>query len=213
MLPFGSDSTMLSPRYLTIVRGNYLVCLAAWAIVPWKIEASALIFTKFLSGYGIFMGSVASIMIVDYWLLTNGNVFIPSLYDPRPTNEHYYYCKGWNLQACLAYICGIALPLPGFLGTLGVSVPLVATHLNELGWLLSFFVAGTVYFGICKIWPTKNQRLIKDLGLGWQEMSLRGEEVEVLEGIESREGGLVKGGLQSKGDEKIVVPDILVTGK
>lgn len=55
MLPFGSDSTMLSPRYLTIVRGNYLVCFMAWAIVPWKIESSAAVFTKFLSGYGIFM--------------------------------------------------------------------------------------------------------------------------------------------------------------
>lgn len=46
---------MLFPRYLTIPRGNYLVTFAAFAIVPWKIEASAAVFTKFLSGYGLFM--------------------------------------------------------------------------------------------------------------------------------------------------------------
>lgn len=55
MLPFGSDCTMLFPRWLNIPRGNYIVTFAAFAIVPWKIEASAAIFTKFLSGYGLFM--------------------------------------------------------------------------------------------------------------------------------------------------------------
>ena len=55
MLPFGSDCTMLFPRFLTIPRGNYLVTFVAFAIVPWKIEASAAVFTKFLSGYGLFM--------------------------------------------------------------------------------------------------------------------------------------------------------------
>lgn len=171
MLPFGSDSTMLAPRFITIPRGNYFVTVAAWVIVPWKILASAVVFTQFLSGYGIFMGSVASIMIVDYWILTKGNVFIDSLYDPKPTNKHYYYHKGWNIQAVIAYVCGIALPFPGFVGTLSANVPEAATHLNQVGWLLSFFVAGVVYYAICIIWPTRNQALVKKLGLKWEQMS------------------------------------------
>lgn len=55
MLPFGSDSTMLLPRFLTIPRGQLLALLLSWPLVPWKIEASATIFVQFLSGYGIFM--------------------------------------------------------------------------------------------------------------------------------------------------------------
>lgn len=69
MIPFGSDSTMLLPRFINIPRGQYLVEFLAFAICPWKILSSASVFTTFLSGYGIFMASVASIMICDCKLL------------------------------------------------------------------------------------------------------------------------------------------------
>jgi NCS1 family nucleobase:cation symporter-1 len=65
MIPFGSDSSMLLPRYLTIPRGQYIVEFLAFAICPWKILASAQVFTTFLSGYGLFMASVVAIMICD----------------------------------------------------------------------------------------------------------------------------------------------------
>lgn len=80
MIPFGSDSTMLCPRYLTIPRGQFLVECLAFAICPWKILVSATVFTTFLAGYGLFMASVVAIMIADYWLLTKGNVFVSYLY-------------------------------------------------------------------------------------------------------------------------------------
>ena len=66
-----------------------------------------------MAGYGLFMASVAAIMICDYWCLTNGNVFISHLYDGSKDNKHYYYHHGWNLQAVIAYLVGIALPFPG----------------------------------------------------------------------------------------------------
>lgn len=66
-LPFGSDATMLLPRYLTIPRGQYIATFMVWAIVPWKIEASAAIFVQFLSGYGIFMVR-RSFIVTGIWL-------------------------------------------------------------------------------------------------------------------------------------------------
>lgn len=65
MIPFGSDSSMLVPRYITIPRGQYVVEFLAFAICPWKILSSASVFTTFLSGYGLFMASVVAIMICD----------------------------------------------------------------------------------------------------------------------------------------------------
>jgi NCS1 family nucleobase:cation symporter-1 len=65
MIPFGSDSSMLLPRYITIPRGQYIVEFLAFAICPWKILSSASVFTTFLSGYGLFMASVVAIMICD----------------------------------------------------------------------------------------------------------------------------------------------------
>ncbi|KAF5871457.1 putative uracil permease protein [Botrytis fragariae] len=168
MIPFGADSTMLFPRFLTIPRGQYVVEFLAFAICPWKILASASVFTTFLSGYGIFMASVVAIMVCDYYALTKGNVFIGHLYNGTKANKHYYYFHGWNVQAIIAYICGVALPFPGFVGTLGASVSQSATNLGRLGWLLSFSVSFVVYFALCKIWPTPNQKLIKEMGLGWE---------------------------------------------
>jgi len=180
MIPFGSDSSMLLPKYITIPRGQFIVEFLAFAICPWKILKSAGVFTTFLSGYGLFMASVVAIMICDYWLLTNGNVFIAHLYDGSPANTHYYYHRGWNLQALFAYLCGIALPFAGFVGSLGASVSTPATEMGQLGWLLSFCTSFVVYYVVCKIWPTKNQRLIKELGMGWEEAGA--EEIVCVDG-------------------------------
>jgi NCS1 family nucleobase:cation symporter-1 len=38
MIPFGADATMLMPRYITIPRGQVIVALLAFAVVPWKVS-------------------------------------------------------------------------------------------------------------------------------------------------------------------------------
>lgn len=168
MIPFGSDLTLLFPKYFTIPRGQFIVEFLAFAICPWKILASASVFTTFLSGYGLFMASVAAIMIADYWVVTKGNVFVAWLYDPTSSNKHYYFNKGWNVQAYIAYVCGVALPFPGFIGSLGVSVKSPATHLGDLGWILSFTITFVVYVALCMVWPTSSQKAVKEMGYGWE---------------------------------------------
>jgi nucleobase:cation symporter-1, NCS1 family len=171
MIPFGSDSTMLFPRYITIPRGQFIVECLAFAICPWKILTSASVFTTFLAGYGLFMASVVAVMICDYWLLTKGNVFVAYLYDGSKDNKHYWFNGGFNIQGIIAYIVGIALPFPGFCGTLGANVSVAADNLGHLGWLISFAASFMVYYVLCLVWPTHNQKLVKEMGLGWEEMS------------------------------------------
>ncbi|KAF2230964.1 allantoin [Viridothelium virens] len=187
MIPFGADSSMLFPRYITIPRGQYIVEFLGFAICPWKILKSADTFTTFLSGYGLFMASVVAIMVCDYWLLTRGNVFIGHCYDGSKNNRHYYYDWGWNLQALLAYLVGIALPFPGFVGSLGANVSSAATDLGHLGWMLSFTVSFVIYWVLCKIWPTQNQKIIREMELGWEQMG--GEELYAEDGTLIRETG------------------------
>ncbi|KAI9692296.1 MAG: hypothetical protein M1822_006527 [Bathelium mastoideum] len=170
MIPFGADSSMLFPRYITIPRGQFIVEFLGFAICPWKILKSADTFTTFLSGYGLFMASVVAIMVCDYWLLTRGNVFIGHCYDGSRNNRHYYYTWGWNLQALIAYLVGIALPFPGFVGSLGANVSASATDLGHLGWMLSFTTSFFVYWALCIVWPTQNQKIIKEMELGWEQM-------------------------------------------
>jgi NCS1 family nucleobase:cation symporter-1 len=199
MIPFGSDSSMLFPRFITIPRGQFIVLCLSFAICPWKILASAGTFTTFLAGYGLFMASVVAIMVCDYFLLTKGNVFLSHLYNGSRTNEHYYYTVGWNIQALIAYIAGIALPFPGFVGTLGPHVSKAAQDLGQLGWLLSFVTSFIVYYVLCLIWPTRNQRLIKEMGLGWEEMSSR----EII----AADGTVITEDLIGHSDKKIYAGD------
>lgn len=203
MIPFGSDSSMLLPRFITIPRGQLLVLVLSYAICPWKILASASTFTTFLAGYGLFMASVVAIMVCEYFLLAKGNVFISHLYDGSRGNKHYFYHMGWNVQAVIAYLVGIALPFPGFVGTLGPNVSQPAQELGQLGWLLSFVTSFVVYYVICKVWPTRNQRLIKDMGLGWEEVSYRE--------IVSEDGTVITEGMT--GHPEVVNVNVNVEGK
>lgn len=116
-------------------------------------------------------------------------MFIGHLYNGTSSNKHYYYHFGWNIQAVIAYICGIALPFTGFVGTLGPKVSIQAAELGDLGWILSFTCSFVVYVALCTVWPTKNQKLIKEMGLRWEEAS---EEAIIAEdGTEIVEEGAV----------------------
>ncbi|KAJ9156488.1 Uracil permease-like protein [Pleurostoma richardsiae] len=181
MIPFGSDVALLWPRYIDMKRGFFIVEFLGYAIVPWKILASAATFTNFLSGYGLFMASVVAIMVAEYYIMTKGNVFCTHLFDPSKSNRHYRYHKGWNLQALIAYCIGIALPFPGFVASLGASgVNEAGQHLFSMGWLLSFFTSLIIYPLICMVWPTANHKIIREQGMTWEQAGK-----EVLEGEEA----------------------------
>jgi NCS1 family nucleobase:cation symporter-1 len=72
-------------------------------------------------------------------------------------NGRYWYFHGWHWRAYVAYIIGIVLPFPGFLGVLGVksmSAPLSpATKIYNVGYLTSTFSAMAVYVILCKLSP------------------------------------------------------------
>ncbi|KAH7926044.1 uracil permease-like protein [Leucogyrophana mollusca] len=203
MIPFGSDSTMLLPRYINITRGQFLGLILAWAVCPWKIMYSAASFTNFLGGYGLFMASVVGVMTADYYVISKGNIFVANLYDGSRTNPRYYYNKGWNIQAYIAYIAGCAFPFAGFLGTLGIKVSAVAIDLGHIGWVLSYVVSIVFYIAICKIWPTQSQRAIEDMGLGWEAMAK--EDVEIDFNVTGDDKGVDKEDSESEEDlEKAV---------
>ncbi|KAI9926601.1 hypothetical protein ASPWEDRAFT_176429 [Aspergillus wentii DTO 134E9] len=173
MMSFGADAAMLFPAYINMRRGQFIVEFLAWAVCPWEILASATKFETFLSGYGLFMASVVSIMLCDYFLLTKGNIFIPSLYNPTRANKNYYYHRGWNVQAAISYIVGIALPFPGFCGQLGANVTTAASHMMDIAWIMAFVTSFVSYYVICSIWPTSNMRYVREKGYSFEQVASR----------------------------------------
>ncbi|KAF3013183.1 hypothetical protein E8E14_001972 [Neopestalotiopsis sp. 37M] len=152
-LPFGSDIAGLLPRWISIRRGQVLCSLLVFPIVPWKIISSAKSLLTFLSGYSILMGPFASICIVDYFFIRNGNLRVPDLY-VGDANSQYWYTKGWNLRMAVAWILGVMLPFPGFVASFGTtSVGDGANHMWNMGYLLSIVVSGAVYYVLFWIFP------------------------------------------------------------
>ena len=136
-----------------IRRGQVLCSLLVFPIVPWKIISSAKSLLTFLSGYSILMGPFASICIVDYFFIRNGNLRVPDLY-VGDANSQYWYTKGWNMRMVVAWILGVVLPFPGFVASFGTtSVGDGANHMWNMGYLLSIVVSGAVYYVLFWIFP------------------------------------------------------------
>lgn len=152
-IPFAADVTCLLPKYLNIVRGQFLCLIIAFAIVPWRIVTSASGFLNFLNGYSIFQGPVVAIMIVDYFILRRGNITIPDLFTTSSSGVYYYF-NGVNMRAYTAFVIGFLLPLPGFIESFGTSsLSEAASNMYALGWELSFVVGGLAYLVMGLVWP------------------------------------------------------------
>ncbi|KAF7125404.1 hypothetical protein CNMCM5793_001582 [Aspergillus hiratsukae] len=154
-IPVGCDLAGLFPRYFTIVRGQIICFLLAWACVPWKLTYSASSFLTFLGSYLCFICPIVSIMMVDYWICRRGNIHVPSLYNTSQGSP-YFYTHGFNPRAFVAWAAGVALVIPGVSGALKPgSIGIAAVHIYNMGFLLSTTFSAVVYYVCCKIWPVQ----------------------------------------------------------
>ncbi|KAI9739740.1 MAG: hypothetical protein M1834_006459 [Cirrosporium novae-zelandiae] len=203
--PFAADITSLFPKYINIIRGQLLCTIIAFSITPWNIVATANSFLTFLSGYSIFQGSIVSIMIVDYFLLRNGNINITALYSTAPSSQ-YHYIHGFNPRAFLAFVAGFALPLPGFIASFGHSVGAAAEHMFVLGWILSFLMGGLSYLLMGRIWKVPGD----DVAYGF-EAKVSEAQMAVIDGVHVDHGTreteteteIDAAGGDNDGDEKV----------
>ncbi|CEN62715.1 hypothetical protein ASPCAL09347 [Aspergillus calidoustus] len=145
-LSAANDFAALAPRYLTIRRGQILCAVLAWALVPWKILASAGTFLNFMSAYAIFLGPIAAIMVCDFWVVKSRRYDCVMLYQPRGI---YRYTAGVNIHALVAFIVGTTPSLPGLIHSVNSGIEIgVGVHPYEFGWLLGFAGSAVVYLGL-----------------------------------------------------------------
>lgn len=167
-LPFGSDIAGLFPRWINIRRGQVLCAVLVFPLVPWKINKSAKSLLTFLSGYSVLMGPFAAICITDYFFVAKGNFSIRELYLGN-SQSRYWYWKGWNMRAVASWVIGVVLPFPGFVATFGtVTINSGATHMWNMGYLLSIVMSGTVYYLLSIYIPVSTI----DKSLKFEEMAI-----------------------------------------
>ncbi|MEU7550791.1 NCS1 family nucleobase:cation symporter-1 [Streptomyces sp. NPDC044571] len=105
------DLANLAPRLINFRRGALITGVVGVLIMPWKLTSTPelYIFT-WLGLVGGLLGTVAGILIADYWIVRRTHLSLPDLYrDAGP----YWYSGGWNPRALAAFLVGGVLAIGG----------------------------------------------------------------------------------------------------
>jgi NCS1 family nucleobase:cation symporter-1 len=134
------DLANVAPRHITFRRGGVISAVIAVIIVPWNLYGSPVAINFFLGGLGALLGPLFGVIFVDYFLVRRQQVSIEELYldDPR---SRYYYRKGWNPKALMAFISGAAVALV-------VALVPALSELAAFSWFIGVIVAGAIYLVI-----------------------------------------------------------------
>ncbi len=128
-----NDFANALPKWITFRRGGLLTGVIGIAMCPWKLLAdpSGYIF-KWLVGYSGGLGSIAGVLIADYFFIRKTKLVLADLYK----SDGVY--RGWNGAAVVA-------TLAGCVGAwIGLVVP-VLRPLYDYAWFVGFGVAAGGY--------------------------------------------------------------------
>ena len=140
----------MAPAKIDFKLGGYITGVIGILIFPWKLIADpqGYIF-RWLIAYSALLGSLAGIMICDYYLVRKTKINVAGLFDPA--GEY----KGWNAPAWIAFTISILPVIPGFLVAVGTGkaelFPVFFVNLYSYAWFVTFFLSFIIYFLIAKI--------------------------------------------------------------
>jgi nucleobase:cation symporter-1, NCS1 family len=139
-----NDFANAFPRWISFKTGGLITGILGILMQPWRLIAdpSGYIF-QWLLGYSGGLGSIAGVMITDYWLIRKKQLVLRDLY---LTTGTYQYSHGWNWRAVVATVAGCVMAWIGL-----VFPPL--KPLYEYAWFVGFAVSAIVYYALMKAMP------------------------------------------------------------
>jgi NCS1 family nucleobase:cation symporter-1 len=134
-----NDFANAFPRLIRFKTGGLITGLLGIAMRPWRLldDPSQYIFS-WLVGYSGGLGSIAGVLIADYWLVRRRRLRLEDLYK---TEGAYRYAGGWNWKAVAATVVGCFLAWGGL-----VIEPL--KPLYSYAWFVGFFASGLLYWAL-----------------------------------------------------------------
>ena len=136
-----NDFANMMPRYISFRTGGLITGIIGILMQPWRLLADpkGYIFA-WLVGYSGGLGSIAGVLIADYWIFRRRELALADLYLP-----HGRY-RGWNAAALVATFVGCALAWGGLV------IP-VLRPLYDYAWFVGFFSAGAIYLVLARLGP------------------------------------------------------------
>ena len=141
-----NDFANALPKYISFKTGGLITGLVGIAMQPWRLLADpkGYIFA-WLVGYSGGLGSIAGVLIADYWFVRGKTLVLGDLYR---TGGAYEYDNGWNWRAVVATLAGCTL------AWIGLVVPLLRP-LYDYAWFVGFGVAAVLHYVLMKALPPK----------------------------------------------------------
>jgi NCS1 family nucleobase:cation symporter-1 len=139
-----NDFANAFPKWISFRTGGLITGIIGILMQPWKLIAdpNGYIF-QWLVGYSGGLGSIAGVMIADYWLIKRKNLVLADLY---LADGSYKYQNGWNVPAVIATLAGCTCAWIGV-----VVQPLKILY--DYGWFVGFIVSLGVYYSLMKAMP------------------------------------------------------------
>ena len=149
-----NDFANAFPRLISFRTGGLIAGVLGIVMQPWRLLAdpSGYIFA-WLVGYSGGLGSIAGVLIADYWVVRRRELKLEDLYLPDGV---YRYVRGWNSKAVIATLAGCAL------AWIGLVIPPLRP-LYDYAWFVGFAVAFGLYL---RLSPRYSRARAKDLPSG-----------------------------------------------
>jgi NCS1 family nucleobase:cation symporter-1 len=139
-----NDFSNAFPKYIKFRTGGLLTGLIGIAMQPWRLLESGERYIGWLITLSGGMGTVAGVLIADYWIVRRRKLQLEDLYLARGV---YGYRGGWNSKAVGATVFGCALAWAGL-----VFPPLAP--LADYGWFVGAFGAAAMYLVLERLVPS-----------------------------------------------------------
>jgi NCS1 family nucleobase:cation symporter-1 len=137
-----NDFANAFPKWISFRTGGLITGVVGILMQPWRLLAdpSGYIFA-WLVGYSGGLGSIAGVLIADYWLVRKKELQLGDLYRTEGT---YTYSGGWNWRAIVATLIGCTL------AWIGLVVPPLRP-LYDYAWFVGFGSAAIAHLLLMKI--------------------------------------------------------------
>ena len=136
-----NDFANAFPKLISFRTGGLITGIIGILMQPWRLLAdpSGYIF-GWLVGYSGGLGSIAGVLIADYWIVRNKQLNLGDLYRTKGIYG------GWNWRAVLATLLGC------FFAWIGLIIPLLRP-LYDYAWFVGFGAAFAVHYLLMKFLP------------------------------------------------------------
>ncbi|MCC6545632.1 NCS1 family nucleobase:cation symporter-1 [Candidatus Sumerlaeota bacterium] len=151
-----NDFANIAPKHISFKVGGTITAIIGILMMPWKLynDPGAYIFI-WLVGYSALLGSIAGVMLADYYVIRGKHLDVDQLYR---RGGIYAYTNGFNFRAIIAMVSGILPCVPGFIRKLVGIATLenrnILDSLYDYGWFLSLTIAVVVYLVITPKQPS-----------------------------------------------------------